>query len=121
MGNGLKVLRLKKYLVIIFFIVAALIFIGHGFYTDYQAKKRFYKSMFSGEITGIKKGSRGMIYVKLNDEYWQYLGIYYNSSLTELDSGDSITKSENDFNIYLYKTGKRINIAHDRFKEKTFE
>lgn len=117
MGNGLKVMRLKKYLVVIFFVVAALVFVGHGFYTDYQAKKRFCQSMFLGEITGIKKGSRGMVYVKLNDEYWQYLGLYYNSSLTKLSIGDSITKNENDFNIYLYKTGKRMNITHDRFKQ----
>jgi hypothetical protein len=106
---------MKKFLSL---VIAFLIFIGHGFYTDYQVKKRLCQSKFSGNITDIKKGSRGMMYVKLNDDYWQYLGLYFNWSMTELSVGDLITKGENDFNIYLYKTGMSMNITQDRFKRK---
>jgi hypothetical protein len=118
MSNGLRVLQEKRIFLIGLVILIVVSFIGYGFYMDYKAKQRYCQSAYSGRVTNLSKTIKGFTKVKLTDENWYHLSLYYNEKISKIEIGDSIVKESMSFNIFLISDGsKRKNITHQSYRE----
>jgi hypothetical protein len=115
-------IRHRKAVLIIAIVFVATCFFGNVFLQSHKAVIKFYELSFSGRVLDKRIVSRGFTSVKLKNDDWQHLGIYYDDEIIKIKIGDSISKPSNTFNIFLItKDGTITNCTRERYREETLD
>jgi hypothetical protein len=112
----------RKVILIIAIVILATCFFGNAFLQSHKAEVMFYELSFSGRVLDKRIVSRGFTSVKLKNDDWQHLGIYYDDEIIKIKIGDSISKQRNTFNIFLFSIdGTITNCTRERYRDKTLD